>query len=65
VVLLGSDELKIIVMIGVLLCPVQAQVTSSNAERAWPSFWSAFKVAINAKDKELLCAISVVLVPLW
>ena len=46
--------LKTIVMVGVLVFSVHAQVPASKAESAWPSFWSAFKLAINAKDKAKL-----------
>jgi len=46
--------LKTIVMTCVLVFSVQAQVPADNGERAWSSFWSAFKVAIKAKDKARL-----------
>ena len=44
--LYSKAMLKTIVMMGVLVFLVQAQVPASKAERAWPSFWSAFKLAI-------------------
>jgi hypothetical protein len=46
--------LKIIVLISVLVFAIHPQVPASNAEKAWPSFWSAFKVALKAKDKPTL-----------
>ena len=46
--------LKITFLISALVFSVTAQKPPSNAERTWPSFWSAFKVALKAKDKPAL-----------